>query len=58
MDQQLKLRILEGLTTMLEFESEILEANLRPTLQVMLQALKHYDQVLALTASEFFASMI
>ena len=57
-DQQLKLRIIEGLTTMMEFECDIIGANLQPTLQVMIEALKTYDQVLALAASEFLASMI
>lgn len=57
-DQQLKLRILEGLTTIMEFMDEVVFANLQPVLQMMTQALKEYDQVVALAASEFFASMI
>ena len=57
-DHQLKLRIIEGLTTMMEFESEIVQVNLQPTIEVMIHALKEYDQILALAASEFLASMI
>jgi len=57
-DEQLKVRILEGLTNMMEFESEIVLAHLQPTLQVMLRALQQYDQKLALSASEFFANMV
>ena len=57
-DQQLKLRILEGLTTIMEFEDEIVLANLQAVMQMMTQALKEYDQVVALAASEFFASMV
>ena len=42
----------------MEFEDEIVKANLQPVLQVMTQALKEYDQVVALASCEFFASMI
>ena len=57
-DQQLKLRILEGLTTVLEFEDEVILANLQSVMQTMTKALKEYDQVIALAASEFFASLV
>jgi len=54
----LKLRILEGLQTIMEFEDEIILTNLQSVMQMMTQALKEYDQIIALAASEFFASMV
>ena len=42
----------------MEFEDEIVLANLQPVMQIMTLALKEYDQILALAASEFCASMI
>lgn len=42
----------------MEFEDEIIASNLQAVMQVMTQALKEYDQVVALAASEFFASMV
>lgn len=42
----------------MEFESDIVQVNLQPTIEVMIHALKEYDQILALAASEFLASML
>ena len=42
----------------MQFEDEIVLANLQHTLQIMTQALKEYDQVVSLAASEFFALMV
>ena len=42
----------------MQFEDEIVLANLQLTLQIMTQALKEYDQMVALAASEFYALMV
>ena len=52
------MRILEGATTILQFEDHIILANLQSVMQTMTQALKEYDQVVALAACEFFSTMV
>ena len=42
----------------MEFEDEIIGSNFEAVMQVMSHALKEYDQIVALAASEFFASMV
>ena len=57
-DSKLKKRIVEGLTTILEFQQEVIYANLQPVLTTMVQALQEKDQVVGLAASEFWSGLV
>ena len=56
--QRLKLRIVEGVTAILDYCDEVIDANLKLVLEMMFNALKEHDAMVSLAACEFWSGLI
>ena len=55
--QRLKLRIVEGVTAILDYNEEVIEENMKAVLEMMYNALKETDSMVNMAACEFWSGL-
>ena len=54
----MKLRIVEGITAILDYNDEVIESNLQAVLEMMYNALTEQDPMVSLAACEFWSGVV